>query len=148
MTAPAGCEVERYDAVLAKWADPDADYEKLGEEQADLEAKIEASGAWDLKRTIEIRGAGARTQSVEMRSVAEATALAATTQAYAARARVQKRVETADQVIAETVAKLAEVSGVDRAAQLLDQPVGLVKRAVQAYERDGSRAGASARTPD
>jgi sulfate-transporting ATPase len=46
--------LERYDAVLAKWADPDADYEKLGEEQADIEAKIEASGAWDLKRTIEI----------------------------------------------------------------------------------------------
>jgi len=46
--------LERYDAVLAKWADPDADYEKLGDEQADLEAKIEASGAWDLKRTIEI----------------------------------------------------------------------------------------------
>ena len=40
--------------MLAKWADPDADYEKLGEEQADLEAQIEASGAWDLKRTIEI----------------------------------------------------------------------------------------------
>jgi ATP-binding cassette ChvD family protein len=46
--------LERYDTVLAKWADPDADYEKLGEEQADLEAQIEASGAWDLKRTIEI----------------------------------------------------------------------------------------------
>ena len=46
--------LERYDAVLAKWADPDADYEKLGEEQADLEARIESSGAWDLKRTIEI----------------------------------------------------------------------------------------------
>jgi sulfate-transporting ATPase len=46
--------LERYDQVLAKWADPDADYEKLGEEQADLEAKIESSGAWDLKRTIEI----------------------------------------------------------------------------------------------
>ncbi len=46
--------LERYDAVLAKWADPDADYEKLGEEQADLEAKIESSGAWDLKRTIDI----------------------------------------------------------------------------------------------
>ena len=46
--------LERYDAVLAKWADPEADYEKLGEEQADLEARIEASGAWDLKRTIEI----------------------------------------------------------------------------------------------
>jgi energy-dependent translational throttle protein EttA len=46
--------LERYDTVLAKWADPEADYEKLGEEQAELEAKIEASGAWDLKRTIEI----------------------------------------------------------------------------------------------
>ena len=46
--------LERYDEVLAKWADPDADFEKLGEEQADLEAKIESSGAWDLKRTIEI----------------------------------------------------------------------------------------------
>ena len=46
--------LERYDAVLAKWGDPDADFEKVGEEQAELEAKIEASGAWDLKRTIEI----------------------------------------------------------------------------------------------
>ena len=46
--------LEQYDAVLAKWADPEADYEKLGEQQADLEAKIEASGAWDLKRTIDI----------------------------------------------------------------------------------------------
>jgi ATP-binding cassette ChvD family protein len=44
----------RYDEVLAKWADPDADYDKLGEEQAELERKIEAAGAWDLKRTIEI----------------------------------------------------------------------------------------------
>jgi energy-dependent translational throttle protein EttA len=46
--------LERYDEVLAKWADPDADYEKLGEEQAELEKKIEAANAWDLKRTIEI----------------------------------------------------------------------------------------------
>ncbi len=46
--------LEQYDTVLAKWADPDADYEKLGEEQAELERKIEAAGAWDLKRTIEI----------------------------------------------------------------------------------------------
>jgi energy-dependent translational throttle protein EttA len=44
----------RYDEVLAGWSDPDADYEKLGGEQADLEAKIEAAGAWDLHRTIEI----------------------------------------------------------------------------------------------
>jgi ATP-binding cassette ChvD family protein len=46
--------LERYDAVLAMWADPDADYEKLGEEQAELEKAIEATGAWDLKRTIDI----------------------------------------------------------------------------------------------
>ncbi|MBK5221861.1 MAG: energy-dependent translational throttle protein EttA [Acidimicrobiia bacterium] len=44
----------RYDKVLAGWSDPDADYEKLGAEQADLEAKIEAADAWDLQRTIEI----------------------------------------------------------------------------------------------
>jgi ATP-binding cassette ChvD family protein len=43
-----------YDAVMAGWAEPDADYEKLGARQADLEAKIEAAGAWDLQRTIEI----------------------------------------------------------------------------------------------
>jgi sulfate-transporting ATPase len=46
--------LERYDEVLAGWSDPDADYEKLGEEQADLETRIEAAGGWDLKRTIEI----------------------------------------------------------------------------------------------
>ena len=43
-----------YDAVLAGWADPDADYEKLGERQADLEKRIEAAGAWDLKRTVDV----------------------------------------------------------------------------------------------
>ncbi len=46
--------LERYDEVLAGWSDPDADYEKLGEQQADLERRIEAAGAWDLKRTIDI----------------------------------------------------------------------------------------------
>ena len=43
-----------YDEVLAAWADPDVDYEKLGEEQADLERRIESAGAWDLQRTIQI----------------------------------------------------------------------------------------------
>jgi ATP-binding cassette ChvD family protein len=46
--------LSRYDAVLAKWSDPDADYEKLGAQQADLETEIEAAGAWDLQRTIEV----------------------------------------------------------------------------------------------
>jgi len=44
----------RYEEVLAGWSDPEADYEKLGSDQADLEKKIEAAGAWDLQRTIEI----------------------------------------------------------------------------------------------
>ena len=43
-----------YDEVMAGWAAPDADYEKLGARQADLEAKIEAAGAWDLQRTVDI----------------------------------------------------------------------------------------------
>ena len=43
-----------YDEVLAGWSDPDADYEKLGDQQGELERKIEAAGAWDLQRTIEI----------------------------------------------------------------------------------------------
>jgi sulfate-transporting ATPase len=43
-----------YDEVMAGWAEPDADYEKLGARQADLEARIEAAGAWDLQRTTEI----------------------------------------------------------------------------------------------
>jgi energy-dependent translational throttle protein EttA len=46
--------LERYDAVLAKYADPDADFEKIGAEQAELEAKIQAAGADDLDRQIEI----------------------------------------------------------------------------------------------
>jgi len=46
--------LDRYDAVLAQYADPDADYEKIGAEQAELEAKIQAAGADDLDRQIEI----------------------------------------------------------------------------------------------
>ena len=43
-----------YDEVMASWADPDADYEKLGARQAELEARIDAAGAWDLQRTVEV----------------------------------------------------------------------------------------------
>jgi sulfate-transporting ATPase len=46
--------LDRYDEVLARYADPDADYEKIGAEQAELEAKIQAAGADDLDRQIEI----------------------------------------------------------------------------------------------
>ncbi len=44
--------LDRYNEVLAAWADPEADYEALGEEQSALERKIEASGAWDLDRNV------------------------------------------------------------------------------------------------
>ncbi len=43
-----------YEKVLAGWSDPDADYEKLGAQQAELEDKIEAVGGWDLQRMIDI----------------------------------------------------------------------------------------------
>jgi energy-dependent translational throttle protein EttA len=43
-----------YDEVMAGWADADVNYEKLGARQADLEAKIEAAGAWDLQRTVDV----------------------------------------------------------------------------------------------
>ena len=46
--------IDQYNAVLAAWADPDADYDALGERQADLERRIEASGAWDLDRKVAI----------------------------------------------------------------------------------------------
>jgi len=45
---------EEYDALLASYADPDADYEKIGARQAELEAKMAASGVDDLDRTVDI----------------------------------------------------------------------------------------------
>ena len=36
------------------WEQPDADFDKLLAEQADLQDKIDAAGAWDLERTFEI----------------------------------------------------------------------------------------------
>src|SRR3954454_16411794 len=46
--------IEQYNAVMAKWSDPDADYEAVGAEQATLEDKINAVGAWDVERSVEI----------------------------------------------------------------------------------------------
>jgi energy-dependent translational throttle protein EttA len=43
-----------YEQLMARWSDPDADYEKLGTQQSELEARIEAVGGWDLQRTIDI----------------------------------------------------------------------------------------------
>jgi len=46
--------VDRYNEVCAAFADPDADFDKLLAEQAELQDKIDAAGAWDLERTFEI----------------------------------------------------------------------------------------------
>ncbi len=44
----------RYNEVMAAWSDPDADYDKIGAEQAELEDKIAAADAWDLERNVGI----------------------------------------------------------------------------------------------
>ena len=46
--------LDDYQQVMEGWADPDADYEKLGVRQEALEKRIEAAGAWDLDRQVEI----------------------------------------------------------------------------------------------
>src|SRR5271163_3259832 len=46
--------VDRYNEVCAAFGDPDADIDALLAEQADLQTKIDAAGAWDLDRTFEI----------------------------------------------------------------------------------------------
>ena len=39
---------------MAKWSDPDADYDAIGAEQAALEDKINAADAWNLERNVDI----------------------------------------------------------------------------------------------
>jgi sulfate-transporting ATPase len=46
--------IDQYNAVMAKWSDPDADYDALGEEQAALQDKIDAADAWNLERNVDI----------------------------------------------------------------------------------------------
>ena len=46
--------VDRYNAVAAEMAEPDADYEKLGDEMAELQAKIDAVDGWTLDNQLEI----------------------------------------------------------------------------------------------
>jgi len=46
--------VDRYNQVNDAFADPEADFDSLLAEQADLQEKIENAGAWELERTLEI----------------------------------------------------------------------------------------------
>src|SRR6188474_3733097 len=46
--------IDRYNAVMAKWSEPDADYEAIGAEQSALEDRINAADAWNLERNVDI----------------------------------------------------------------------------------------------
>src|SRR6267142_6090492 len=46
--------IDRYNEVMTMWADPDADYDKIGALQAELEDRIAATDAWSLDRNVEI----------------------------------------------------------------------------------------------
>lgn len=46
--------LDRYNAINDAFANPDADFDKLLAEQAELQEKIEAANAWELERELEI----------------------------------------------------------------------------------------------
>ncbi|MDQ6839263.1 MAG: energy-dependent translational throttle protein EttA [Actinomycetota bacterium] len=46
--------VDRFNEVCSAMGEPDADFDKLLSEQAGLQDKIDAAGAWDLERTLDI----------------------------------------------------------------------------------------------
>ncbi len=46
--------LERFNDISNEFANPDADFEKLLAEQAELQDKIDAAGGWDLDRKLEI----------------------------------------------------------------------------------------------
>lgn len=46
--------LDRFNAVNNAFAEPDADFDALIAEQAELQEKIEAAGAWELERKLEI----------------------------------------------------------------------------------------------
>ncbi|MCB9735426.1 MAG: energy-dependent translational throttle protein EttA [Deltaproteobacteria bacterium] len=46
--------LERYEAVSAKFAEEDADYEALSDEQARLQDEIEAADGWELDNRVEV----------------------------------------------------------------------------------------------
>ncbi len=46
--------IDQYNAVMARWAEPDADYEAIGAQQSALEDRINAADAWNLERNVDI----------------------------------------------------------------------------------------------
>ena len=52
--APIRDLLAEYEKVTAMWGEPDADFDKVGALQAQLESKINAVDAWSLERNVEI----------------------------------------------------------------------------------------------
>ena len=46
--------LDRFNEVSARFAEPDADFDQLMAEQAELQEKIDSAGAWELDRKLEI----------------------------------------------------------------------------------------------
>lgn len=46
--------LDRFNEISNAFADPDADFDKLLAEQAELQDKIETAGAWDLERKLDV----------------------------------------------------------------------------------------------
>jgi sulfate-transporting ATPase len=46
--------IDQYNAVMARWSEPGADYEAIGAEQSALEDRINAADAWNVERNVEI----------------------------------------------------------------------------------------------
>ena len=46
--------LDQYNSVMARWSEPDADYEAVGAEQSALEDRINAADAWNLERNVDI----------------------------------------------------------------------------------------------
>jgi len=46
--------LDQYNAVMARWSEPDADYEAIGAEQSALEDRINAADAWNVERNVDI----------------------------------------------------------------------------------------------
>ncbi|HRC26110.1 MAG TPA: energy-dependent translational throttle protein EttA [Alphaproteobacteria bacterium] len=51
---PIKAKVDRYNEVAGLMADPDADFEALGDEMARLQEEIDAADGWEIDRTVEI----------------------------------------------------------------------------------------------
>jgi len=63
--APIKAALSRLDEVYAAYADPDADFDKLAAEQADLEAYLQATDGHNLDRTLDVAADALRLPSWE-----------------------------------------------------------------------------------